>query len=290
MGLAGFPLSGASTGEGGTAADPHRQARASLGTLGAALAVCLAFGAAMQSQLTIAWEWSTTGVPSAADPDPPFIPLAGGFATLVTSAAMAAILVLAIAAAIPVMVTVAVRLVTGGGRRLALPAAVFAAAAAILFTGGRQFENGWVGTGGHDGLIPGGVAAFEWATSLWVSAYWAHPGALAAFPLAERVWMAVTPFALAAAALAAATVVRRAGLSARVLTFEARLAAAACAVTGIFLVGVAYWVATGSEGAPLFHPGLIDVAATGALALALAAAVRAARSASRSLRLVRPPG
>jgi hypothetical protein len=288
-GLGGFPLPAATTGDGASAADPHRQVRASLGTLGAALAVCLAFGAAMQSQLTIAWEWSTTGVPSAADPDPPFIPLAGGFATLVTSAAMAAILVLTIAAAIPVIVTVAVRLATGAGRRLALPAGVFAAAFAALFVGGRQFENGWVGTGGHNGLIPGGVAAFEWATSLWVSAYWAHPAALAAFPLAERAWMAVTPLALAALALAAATVVRRAGLSARVLAFEARLATAACAVMTVFLAGVACWVATGGEGAPLFRPGLIDLAAGGALALALAAAVKAARTASRTLRLARPP-
>jgi hypothetical protein len=288
-GLAGFPPPAATTGKDAAGADPHRQVRASLGTLGAALAVCLAFGAAMQSQLTIAWEWSTTGEPSAADPDPPFIPLAGGFATLVTSAAMLAIIVLAVAAAIPVIVTVAIRLATGAGRRLALPAAVFAAAFAILFTGGRQFENGWVGTGGHDGLIPGGVAAFEWATSLWVSAYWAHPAALAAVPLAERAWMAVTPLALAAAAVSAATVVRRAGLSARVLTFEARLATAACAVMAVFLAGVACWVATGGEGAPLFRPGLIDLAAAGALALALAAAVKAARTARRSLRRERPP-
>jgi hypothetical protein len=278
LGLAGFPVPGA------TGVDRHRQVRASLGTLGAALAVCLTFGAAMQSQLTIAWEWSTAVAPSAADPDPPFIPAVAGFATRVTSAAMLAILVLAIAATIPVIVTVAVRLVTGAGRRLALPAAVLAAAVAVLFTGGRQFENGWVGTGGHDGLIPGGVAAFEWATSLWVSAYWAHPGALAAFPLAERAWMVVTPFALGAVALAAATVVRRAGLTARVLAFEARLGTAACVVMAVLLAGVACWVATGGEGAPLFRPGLIDVAATGALALALAAAVKARATAIRGLR------
>jgi hypothetical protein len=292
MGLAGFPLAtggeAATAAEGETAPDRHRQVRASLGTLGAALAVCLAFGAAMQSQLTIAWEWSTTGVPSAADPDPPFIPVVGGFATLVTSASMAAIAVLGIIAVIPVIVTVAVRLAAGAGRRLALPAAVFAVAVAVLVVGGRQFENGWVGTGGHDGLIPGGVAAFEWATSLWVSAYWAHPGALAAFPLAERAWMAATPVALAAAALAAATVVRRAGLSTRVLAFEARVATAACAVMAVLLVGLACWLATGGEGAPLFHPGLIDVAATAALALALAAAITARATAMRGLRLARP--
>jgi hypothetical protein len=275
-GLGGVPL-----------VDPHRQVRVSLGTLGAALAVCLAFAAAMQSQLTIAWEWSTAVAPTAADPNPPFIPVVAGVATIVTSAAMVAILVLAIAAAIPVIATVGVRLVAGDGRRLALPAAIFVAAVAILVTGGRQFENGWVGTGGHDGLIPGGVAAFEWATSLWVSAYWAHPGALAAFPLAERAWMIVTPFVFATVALTAAIVVRRAGLPARVLAFEARLATAAIAVTGVFLVGVACWVATGGEGAPLFHPGLIDVLATGALALALTAAIKARTTAMRGLRFGR---
>jgi len=285
-GLTGFPLRAATAGAAGGAAgaDPHRQVRASLATIGAALAVCLAFGAAMQSQLTIAWEWSTTGVASAADPNPPFIPLVAGFATLISYAAMLAIGLLAIAAAIPVVVTVAVRLAAGAGRRLALPAAVFAAAVAVLFAGGRQFENGWVGTGGHNGIIPGGVAAFEWATSLWVSAYWAHPGALAAFPLAERAWMAVTPCALAAAALAAATVVRRAGLSGRVLAFEARVATAACALMVLFLLVMACWVAIGAEGAPLFRPGLIDAAAAGALALALAAAIRARATAMRGLR------
>jgi hypothetical protein len=117
-----------------------------------------------------------------------------------------------------------------------------------------------------------------------VSAYWAHPGALAAFPLAERAWMVVTPCALAAAALAAAAVVRRAGLPARVLAFEARVATAACALMVLFLLVVACWVAIGAEGAPLFRPGLIDAAAAGALALALAAAIRARAMAMRGLR------
>jgi hypothetical protein len=101
--------------------------------------------------------------------------------------------------------------------------------------------------------------------------------------------MLVTPLAFAAAAIAVATVIRRAGLSTRVLAFEARLATAACAVMAVFLAGVACWVGTGGEGAPLFHPGLIDIAAAGALALAFAAAVKARATAIRGLRLARPP-
>src|SRR5206468_3017335 len=59
-----------------------------------------------------------------------------------------------------------------------------------------HFGNGWPGTGGHPwartGLVPGGVAAFCWACTLSVSSFWAHPGALAAFPAAELTWMALS--------------------------------------------------------------------------------------------------
>ena len=153
-------------GAGGTAADPQRQVRASLGTLGAALAVCLAFGAAMRSQLTIGWERQPRALPSAADPDPPSsvwareMPPSSRQPRCWSCCA-------GDRAAIPVLATVAVRLRPAARRRPGVcPPAVCVAAAAVLFAGGRHFENGWVGTGGHGGLIPGGVAAFEWATSL----------------------------------------------------------------------------------------------------------------------------
>ena len=62
-----------------------------------------------------------------------------------------------------------------------------------MAVGGRHFGNGWPGTGGHPwahpGPVPGGVAAFCWASTLAVSSFWAHPAALAAFPAAELAGM-----------------------------------------------------------------------------------------------------
>ena len=122
---------------------------------------------------------------------------------------MSALLVIAVLAALPVLAAVGARIARRRAGRLLRPSAVLVVASAIVFAGGRHFENGWPGTGGHGGLIPGGVAAFEWATSLSVSSYWAHPGALGAFPALEVAWMAVCPLAQAVAVASAAVVVRR---------------------------------------------------------------------------------
>jgi hypothetical protein len=195
---------------------------------------------------------------------------------------MLALLALAAAATLPALYPLAKNF-TG---RLRAPAAVLLAATTILFTGGRHFGNGWPGTGGHGGLVPAGLAAFEWAASLSVSAYWAHPHALAAFPAPELAWMAVSPLALAAAVIAAATLVRRAELPARLLAFEARLGVLACAVMAVFLAGCGCWVAAGGQRGPA-HAGLIDVAGVAVMALALAVAGQAARTARVGLRSAR---
>lgn len=100
--------------------------------------------------------------------------------------------------------------------------------------------------------------------------------------------MLISPLALAVTALAIALVIRRAGLSSRVLAFESRLATAACAVLAVLLASCCYWVvASGSAGGAFFHPGLVDSAATAGLALALAVAVRAQAMVARGLRLGR---
>jgi hypothetical protein len=284
VGLCGLPLRDPAAVAPGTAVGRH--VTASLVSLGCCLAVALGLGAAMWSQLTIGWQWSAPGrVTSPA-----------AFATVAASIAMPALLAIAVLAALPVLFAVGRRLASGRAGGLPGPSGALVAASAIVFAGGRHFENGWPGTGGHGGFIPGGVAAFEWATSLSVSSYWAHPGGLAGFPAAEVAWMAVCPLAQAVAVASAAIVVRRVGLSPRVLAFETRLAAAACAVMMILLAGCSWWVATGgrpaaglpSGGQPgLFHAGLIDVAGVAVLALALAVAVQAARTARRGLSVAR---
>jgi hypothetical protein len=268
-GLAGFPISAASA-PGDAPGARDRQVRASLVSLGCAAVVFLGFGAALWSQLTIGWQWSASASTTAT------------VATVVTSAAMLAFLALGAAAALPVVCVVAVQAARRPRRRLAVPGTVFVAAVTVVFAGGRHFGNGWPGTGGHHGLVPAGLAAFEWATSLSVSAYWAHPAALAAFPAAELAWMAVSPVALACAAAAAATLVRRTELPPRLLAFETRLGTVACAAMAVLLAGCSWWVATGGQR-NLFHAGLIDVAGVAVMALALAVAQQAAHTARHGL-------
>ncbi len=161
-----------------------------------------------------------------------------------------------------------------------MPALFFAAGTAVLVIGGRHFGNGWPGTGGHpwahQGLVPGGVAAFTWASTLWVSSYWAHPGSLALFPAAELAWMVVSPVAIAVLLTGAAKTIRRAGLSSRALRYEASLARAAAFGMFAFLLGACTWVVSGGPGPRnLFHAGAIDMAAIIVMAAALAVAYRA---------------
>ena len=130
--------------------------------------------------------------------------------------------------------------------------------------------------------MPGGLAAFEWATSLSVSAYWAHPGALAVFPAAGAGLDGGSPVALAAAVLAAADPGPPRRTAAPLLAFETRLGIAACAVMAVFLAGCGCWVATGGQRS-LFHAGVIDVAGVAVMALALGLARQAAQAAGRRL-------
>jgi hypothetical protein len=236
------------------------------------VAVFVSFGAAMWSQLTIGWQWS--------QPDT----AATTAATVMTSAAMLVLGVLALAAAAPVLWSAGSRIAHGRRRGLLGPAVLVVACAVIIFVGGRHFGNGWPGTGGHpwsrQGLVPGGVAAFSWASTLSVSAYWAHPSALAGFPAAELAWMALSPLALVALAGGAAALVRRTELSAAVLAFEIRLGAVACAAMAVFLAGCCAWLVDGGAGPRnLFHAGSIDAAGVIVLIIAFVAAWHAARTA-----------
>jgi hypothetical protein len=244
---------------------PQRRARTSLAWLACSLAVFLGFGAAMWSQLTVGWQWSA--------PDTE----ATRVATLLMSASMAAFAVLAVAAAVPILRTVLTQ---------RIPALLVLAGTSVIVIGARHFGNGWPGTGGHPwagrGLVPGGVAAFSWASTLSVSSLWAHPDWLARFPAPELTWMAVSPLAMASIAAGAIMLIRRAELPENVLRFEARLGVAAVAVMLVFLAGCTTWVLHSKPG--LFQAGSIDVA--GLFLLAVASAV-AQRSVSTAWRLSR---
>jgi hypothetical protein len=236
--------------------------------------VFLAFGVAMWSQLTVGWQWSRPGTtPTTA-------------AVIVMSLVMVLFVSLTVLAAIPIAATVISRLVGGHRRGLTGPSALFLAGGALLVVGSRHFANGWPGTGGHpwvhQGLVPGGVAAFSWAATLSVSSYWAHPTALLAFPGVEVAWMAVSPLAMTCLAVGAAKSVRRLDLSPRVLRYEARLAGMAALGMVVFLGAACGWVLDGGP-APrnLFHAGAIDGVGLAVMAATLAIAARAVSRARR---------
>jgi hypothetical protein len=174
----------------------------------------------MWSQLAIGWQWSR--------PDT----TATTTAVVVMSIAMLAFLSLALLAAMPIGWTIVRQVAQHRCHRLVVPSWLFIGGSGLLVVGARHFGNGWPGTGGRQlpeaGIIPGGLAAFVWASTLSITSYWAHPFALLSFPVAEVSWMVVSPVAIVCVAAGAAMTVRRLDLSPRALRFEARLASATC--------------------------------------------------------------
>ena len=233
------------------------------------------FGAAIWAQLTIGWQWSE---PDAATTTA---------ATVLMSGAALGFFAFAVAAAVPVLWGVLGRAIRREFHGLVRPSLLFVTAVSVLVVGGRHFANGWPGTGGHpwahQGIVPGGVAAFTWASTLSITSYWAHPGALMAFPASEIAWMVVSPVALVCTAVGALKVVRRLDIPSSTLCYEARLAQVGAVVMSVFLVGASMWVIYGGPGPrDLFHVGAIDVAGLVVMTLALAVAYRATLRARRS--------
>ena len=181
--------------------EPTEQVRASLACLGCTVAVFVAFGAALWAQLTVGWQWAAPAAVGTAA------------AMVVMSSVMFVFAALGLLAAVPVAASVLVHIGRRQTRGLVRPTALFLGAAALLIVGSRHFGNGWPGTGGHhwvhQGLVPGGVAAFLWASSLSISSYWAHPGALLGFPAPEVAWMVVSPLALVGMVVGATKILRR---------------------------------------------------------------------------------
>ncbi len=253
----------AAAGLGGQPLDHVDGQRRSLVAVGAALSIFVVFALAIWSQLTIGWQWSA---PNAA---------ATSSAMLVMSVAIVAFGALCVAAVIPVVWSVAHGLVRERSGRLLRPLLLTIVGLGILVVGTHHFANGWPGTGGHpwahQGIVPGGVAAYAWASTLFVTSYWMHPAALGGFPIGEVAWMVVSPVALAAALVGIAKLVRRVELSARVLRYERRLAHAATVAMAAFFTGAGLWVFDGGPGPRnLFHIGAIDIVDLVALAVAMA--------------------
>jgi hypothetical protein len=228
----------------------------------------------MWAQLTIGWQWAQP-------------------ATIGTTAAMVLMsslivffALLTVLAAIPIAWSVLRSIARRQAQGLVWPSVLFLAGAVFLIVGGRHFGNGWPGTGGHpwahQGIVPGGIAAFTWASTLSVTSYWAHPSVLASFPLAEIVWMAVSPAAMACFVVGAAKTVRRLQLPRRALRYERWLGNLAIAGMISFLGAACCWLVDGGSGPRnLFHAGAIDIAALGVMTATLVIAHQAMRQARR---------
>jgi hypothetical protein len=259
--------------------DPAAGLRASLATLACSAAVFLTVGATLWAQLTVSWEWAPPATQAAA------------VAMGVMSAAMLLLAVLAFLAAVPVAAAAALARVRGQAPALGRPILLIGVGALTLVLGGRHFGNAWPGTGGHwwlhQGLVPGGVAAFSWACTLSVTSYWAHPAALASFPAAELAWMAVSPVAMLGLVTGAAQVVRRVRLSPRVLRHEVWVGSAALVGMAAFAGGALCWVIErgpepqrpGPQG--LFRAGRIDAAGLAVMIIALVIGWQARQRARR---------
>lgn len=244
-----------------------------MATLGCALAAFGTLGVAMLAQLATSWQWVSPGSASVAD------------ATVIMTVAAACLAIIGLAAGVPVLGRILLAVGQRDGR-MARPACLAVACAAALVAGARHFQNSWPGTGGtgaEHSLVPGGVAAFGWSSTLSVSSFWVHPALLSRFPAAELAWMAASPIVGVTLIIAAATAVRRLALAGRVVRYLARLARGACWAAAMFLAGATIWVVgQGGEPAGLFRPGLLDGAELLIMAVALAVAVRLAAALSRN--------
>jgi len=265
--------------------DPEAAARAGLATMAISAAAAILAGALMWSQLAIGLQWS---VP-AADRITQAIDLMS--AALL---ALAAAAVLTCAPAAWVAVTAARRGQACGLRR---PAIMSAGGALVLVIGGLHFASGWPGTGGHllahQSLIPGRVAAFGWAATMWITSYWAHPKELAEFPAAELAWMALSPVATGCLVFGIAQVLRRIQMSARMFRYEMWIGHLALAGLVAFLCGALCWLSlSGGESGRLFLAGTIDRGGLAVLAISVIAGAAAVKRSTAAIRWrsTRPDG
>lgn len=249
-------------GLGGQPLDHEGSERRSLVAVGGALSIFIVFALAMWAQLTIGWQWSPPNTESTS------------LAMFVMSGSIVAVGVLFLAYSVPIICSVGRSLWRGRSSDFLPPLLLIFGGISILVVGTHHFANGWPGTGGHawgrQGIVPGGVAAYAWASTLFVTSYWAHPTALGGFPVSEVAWMAVSPVALASVLVGLSKLVRRLDLSPRVLVYERRLTYATSLAMATFFTGAGIWVFDGGPGPRnLFHIGAIDMIDLGVIALAM---------------------
>jgi len=250
--------------------EPGRRAQASMASLASASSVFLIVGLAMWSQLAIGWQWSRPATQGTA------------VAVVLMTYLVLAFGLWALLAAAPYAWACARRLLRGEAKGILFPLFLLGLAAAGMVIGARHFATGWPGTGGHpwvhQHLVPGSLAAPAWASTLSITSYWAHPGALLGFPATEVAWMAASPAALVCFIVAAAQLIRRVELSPRTLRFELAVARLGCVAMIGFVVAPCLWILGGGAGPRnLFHIGAIDLVDLGVMGAMLIVACSSSR-------------
>lgn len=251
---------------------PPLQAWIALRALALITAVFVVLGTGMWAQLTVSWQWSA--------------PSAAGTRTAMwlMSGALICLSVLLLLAFVVVSSSVVAAAVRGRARVARMSWTLSIACGVVFCVGCHHFGALWPGSGGHPwagrGLVPGAVARPAWAATLWISAYWAHPGALRHFPISEVAWMAVSPFLFATRLAGALHAVRHLVLPMVALRCLALLGALGVALATLFLAGATDWVLSGPSGPHgLFEVGVIDELVLLLFTIALMAAGHTARRA-----------
>ena len=170
----GFVARLAVAGVAGQPLDRRTQPGRCLVTLGATVSCFLVLALALWAQLTIGWQWAwPSSVPTE-------------LAMVIMTVAVVLVAALFVAAAAPILALALAAILRGRGRPLLRPMLLVVLGLALLVIGTHHFANGWPGTGGHSwthqGLVPGGVAAYAWASTLFVTSYSAPPGRAGALP------------------------------------------------------------------------------------------------------------
>jgi hypothetical protein len=269
----------ASAGLSGHPFDPESAARAGRATITVSLAAAAFAGVAVWARLAVGLQWTTPRTPALAR------------AMDLLSVALAVIALAGMLAAVGLVLAGVLARPRGQARTLRLPAALIAAGVLVLVIGGRHFQNGWPGTGGHllahQGLVPGGLAAFAWSVTMWITSYWVHPSALAAFPAGQLAWMVISPAATGCLIAGSALLARRLSLPPRTLRYQAIVTVVAGIGLILLTAGSLFWLSAASrDPVPLFRAGVIGQASLVVLAFAAIAGISAARqswTASRAL-------
>lgn len=263
--IGGITARVAALGLAGTTVDPSDQPRRSLATLGGLLAILLTFALSIWSHLVSAQRWgapATKATHTAID-----------LMTIAVTICAGAVVV----GAIPIAWTATRAVASRCTPRLRMPVLMFVTGAAILIAGSIIFHTGWSGSGSHfpQSIGPPGPAGFVWASTLAISAYWAHPTILLSLPTSEIVWMVISAGGLLLASAGATKTVRQLELPNRLLRFVTHTGQVAVAGLGLFVFGTLIWLVDGGPGpGRLFQSGRVDQVGMVVMSVALLLAIR----------------